>query len=519
MSEARLTHEGFAKIKMCADGNGVDAAKIELLGSDEITLTVQAQMGLRLEMTQETSTYPGAFKNLKKLPKDRVEKIASEKDMAEKIKELKTKSETGNYWSRDAARQLKAEAGHGWGLEKADVIIDTMTQTYYSDVPCTGCHGTAFISCNACSALGQVACSFCHQTGLETCQSCNGTGLNSAYPDQYCSYCNGSRQVYCRQCRGQRETTCLQCRGQGRVKCTTCGGNGTFTTEIAVMPTAKAEFIIANSAELPGGFRKAIARAGLKSLGKGHATISVQELANKENGDPYIPYTAVMPYADMRVRINGKPMQCSLLGLKCVILDLPNFLDTALDEPVARFEAGVKQPGTLSKALEIRVCREAFGLLQLKDTNAKMLRQLYPCGLSVEMAQRILDMVRKLVHSQTIIARIIAAAVSVFLFVAVDYGIITSGGRAILAAKTKPFLVLGFDLMLCVGGYFLQNYVLRVVAAKKLQMQLGGNEKIVTQSAGGVGIIAGIIVMLVYIAMLFVFKSVPSWPQIFTHPL
>mgnify|MGYP003385810149 CR=1 FL=1 len=518
MSEHKLTLEGIAKIKSVADGNGMETSKVELLGSEEQTLTVHAQMSLKLDMGRETASYPGSFKNLKNLPKGRAEKITNEKDIEEKIKELKTKAETGGYWSKDAARQLKAETGHGWGLEKADVILDSLTQTYYSDVQCTSCNGSSYIACGGCQATGQVPCMLCQQSGLETCTGCNGTGLNSAYPDQYCSYCNGNRQVYCRECRGQRQSVCIHCKGQGRNKCTTCGGNGLFTTEINIMPTAKAEFTITQSADLPGGFRKAIARAGLKTLAKGHATIAIQELANKENGEPYIPYTAVMPYAEMRVRINGKPMKCVLLGHKCVILDLPNFIDTAMEDKITQFEANMKSPDVLAKALELRVCREAFGLLQLKNADARMLRQLYPTGMSIEMAQRILDVMRKLVHGQTIIARIIAAVVSVLLFVAIDYGIIASGVRLILMAKLKPISVLGFDIALCVGGYFLQNYLLRLVAAKKLQSHLGGNEKVVTQSAGGVGVIAGIAVVLLYMAMLLILKAVPSWQFIFAHP-
>ena len=523
MSEHKLTLEGFAKIKSSADGNGIDPSKIEILGSDETTLTVHAQMNLKLDMARETATYPGTFKNSKGLAKGRSEKVANEKDIQEKIKELKTKAETGGYWIKDAARQLKAEAGQGWGLEKADVILDSLTQTYYSDVQCTSCNGAAFISCSGCQATGYVPCALCNQSGLETCTSCNGTGINSAYPDQYCSYCSGNRQVYCRECRGQRQSACIHCKGQGRNKCNTCMGNGVFTTEITVMPTAKAEFIITQSNDLPGGFRKAIARAGTKTLSKGHATISVLELANKENGEPYIPYTAVMPYAEMRIRINGKPMKCALLGHKCVILDLPNFIDTAVEDKLALFEANMKSPDTLSKALELRVCREAFGLLQLKQADGKMLRQLYPTGLSMDMAGRILDVMRKLVHSQTILARIIAAALSVVLFVGVDYFIIGSGVRMALMAKVPPISVFVFDAALCIGGYFLQNYLLRWVAAKKLQHDLvnknnSGNKKVVTQSAGGVGIIAGIAVMAIYVIMLFALKASPSWPQIFIRP-
>jgi len=528
VTEHKLTLEGIAKIKSCADGNGIDPSKVELLGSEETTLTVQAQMNLQLDMGRETATYPGAFKNSKGLPKGRSEKIADEKDIEEKIKELKTKAETGGYWSKDAARQLKAEPGQGWGLEKADVILDSLTQTYYSDVPCAGCNGASFVVCTACHSAGHVACSYCRESGFEVCTACNGSGINSTNPEQYCTYCSGNRQVYCRQCNGQRQTTCVQCKGQGRIKCPTCGGNGLFTTEINVMPTAKAEFIIAQSADLPGGFRKAISRAGLKTLAKGHATIAVQELANNEKGGPYIPYTAVMPYAEIRVRINGKPMKCVLLGHKCVILDLPNFIDTILEEKITPFESNLKSPDTFSKALELRVCREAFELLQLKNADAKMLRQLYPTGLSIEMAQRVLEVMRKLVHSQTIIARIIAAVVSVVLFVVVDTFILSSGVRLALMAKAKLISVFVFDAAICIGGYFLQNYLLRWVAAKKLQHHLGGNEKgslqnirgqnIRGQSAGGVGIIAGVAVMVLYIVMLFVLKAPPSLQLIFAHP-
>ncbi len=523
MTDNKLTLEAVAKIKSAVDGNGIDPAKVELLGSEEITLTVHAQMNLKLEMARERATYPGAFKNTKGLPKSRAEKIANEKDIEEKVTELKTSVETGGLWSKDAARQLLLEPGQAWGLEKADVIIDSMAKAFYCDTPCTACNGGAFIACHTCHQTGHVPCSFCQQTGLETCQGCNGSGINSAYPDQYCTYCNGSRQVYCRECRGQRQVQCVQCRGQGRIKCNTCGGNGTFTTEVNILPTAKAEFLITDSAGLPGGFRKAIARAGIKTLAKGHATIAVKELTASESGQPYIPYTAEMPYAETRLRINGKPMKCALLGHKCVILDLPPFIDMAIEAKITQFEAQAKQADTLAKALELRVCREAFGLLQLKHADAKMLRQLYPAGLSIEMAQRVLDVMRKLVHSQTIIARIAVAVVSVLLFVAVDYFIITSGIRLNIASVAKPISALIFDISICVGGYFLQNLLLRFVAAKRLQQKLGSAEKVSIksiggQSAGGVGIIAGCVVAALYIIMLFALQSAPAWQLILARP-
>lgn len=523
MSEDKLTRAAFEKIRSCAEGNGIDAKKIELLGSDETTLTVKAEMTLKLEMVREKAAYPGAFRNAKGLGKGRSEKVANDAAIDEKIRELKTKTETGGYWSKDAERQLKAEPGHAWGLEKADVIIESVQHVYYFETQCTSCAGTTTINCAACHAQGRVECTYCHQTGLENCSACGGTGLNSAYPDQHCSYCNGTRQVYCRECRGQRSVQCYQCRGQGRNKCNTCNGNGVFTNEECVTPTAKAEFHIVDTHGLPGGFRKAIARAGTKTLAKGHATISVQELTAKENGDPVIPYTAVMPYAEMRVKINGKPMRCALLGHKGVILDLPHFLDNALEDKIAQLSANTKSPDSLSKALQLRICREAFGLLQLKQADARMLRQLYPAGLSMEMAEQIMGMMRKLVHGQTITTRMVAAAVSVLLFVALDYGIIASNIRAMLGAAATPISVFVFDVVLCIGGYFLQNYLLKLVAAKKLQHQLGGQEKVISQSAGGVGIIAGILVMVIYLGMLFALKAQPMWRDIwqgiFTHSI
>ncbi len=519
MTEHPLMLEAIAKIKSCADGNGIATEKIEWLGCDETILIVHAQMKLMLDMARETATYPGVFKNSKGLPKGRSEKIVDEKDIQDKIKELKTKVETGWLWSKDAERQLKAEQGQGWGLEKADVVLDCFMQTYYSDVPCASCNGTQFIACSGCHATGRIPCSFCRETGFEVCSACNGTGINSAYPDQHCSFCNGTRQVYCRECRGERQIVCVQCRGQGRIKCKPCGGHGVFTTEITIIPTAKAEFIITQSGDLPSGFRKAIARAGLKTLTKGHATISVHELTTTEHGETCIPYTATMPYAEMRLRIQGKSMKCSLLGHKCVILDLPCFIDRAIEDKITRFEADCKLPDTLGKALKLRICREAFGLLQLKRVDAKMLRQLYVTGVSLDMAQRVLDVMRRLVHSQTVIPRMMMAAVSVVVFVVMDYVLITSGARMMLMTKTIPVAVVAFDVVLCFGGYFLQQALLRFVAARKLQQQMGGSEKVISQSAGGIGIIAGVAVMVGYVVMLFVLKTSPDWLTILAHPL
>ncbi|NDE90389.1 MAG: hypothetical protein EB059_04515 [Alphaproteobacteria bacterium] len=513
--EQKLTREAFAKIKACAEGNGIDPSKIELLGSDETSLTVKAQMWLTFDINQQSAVYPGPFKNVKNMPKGRYEKIAAEKDLPAKIKELKTKADHGGYWSKDAARQLNAEPGHGWGIEKADVVIDNLAYVVHFDVPCKACAGTATLPCETCRRTGSMPCTLCRETGFEVCGGCGGSGRNNSNPEQVCSICNGNRQVYCRECMGKRSITCYACRGQGKTKCASCDGKGMSTHEVSIAPIAKAEFHITDSADLPSGFRKAIARAGLKTLTKGHATISVQEMGTKPNGDPFIPYTAIMPYAEMRVKINGKAMRCALLGHKGVILDLPNFLDHALEATIAQFEEQAKQPDTLAKALKLRICREAFGLLQLKNADAKILRHLYPTGLSLEMAGRILNAMRSLVYSQTILARMIAAGVSVLLFAAVDYALIASGVREALATHTKPILALIFDIAVCTGGYFLQDYLLRFVAARKLQRQLNNGEQPTMQSAGGVGIVASIAVIAIYIAMLFILKPLPTWPRVF----
>jgi hypothetical protein len=521
MSDKTLTDAAFEKLKTAAQGNGIDVAKMELLGSDEETLTIKAEMTLRLDFTREKANYAGGFRNARGLPKGRAKAITAA-ETEQKISELKTKATTGGYWSKDSARQIKAEPNQGWGLERADVILDALGEVFYQEKPCTGCYGKAWLNCDSCKGSGHYPCTLCRETGLEICYNCNGMGVNSSSPDQHCNMCNGTRQTYCRDCRGQRQMTCHQCRGQGKSKCNTCAGNGSFTQEEYVVPVVKAEFRIIDSAELPGGFRRAISRAGTKSLAKGHATITMHELtgqeAEKDNPNPIIPYTAILPFADMRVRINGKPLRCSIMGHKGVILDLPPFLDNALMPRITAFEDAIKKPDTLAKALEIRICREAFGLLQSKTTDAKNLRQLYPAGLSIEMAERILVLMRKLVHGQTMVARLVVAAVSVVVFSVLYYFIVSSGLRLAIAAAIKPIVVLCFDGALCVGGYFLQNYLLRLAAAKKLQKQLGKGGAARSQSAGGVGIVAGVLVMVIYVVMLFVLKSAPMWREIIMHP-
>lgn len=516
-SEQKLTQGAFEKIRAAATGNTIDPEKIELLGSDETTLTVKAEMTLRLDMTREKTSYPGAFRNARNMAKGRAVPVIAGQ-MEEKITELKTKATTGNFWCKDAARQIKAEPGEGWGLEKADVILDSLAQIYYSETPCTTCGGSTTVKCDYCRGAGMTGCTFCRETGMEPCYNCYGSGLNPSNQEEYCYVCTGRRQINCRQCQGNRQMQCQSCRGQGKIKCTGCGGNGKFTQEEYVAPVAKAEFHITESAGLPSGFRRAISRAGTKSLAKGHATITCGELVEPEVGDPFIPYTATLPFAEMRLRIKGKATLCSVMGHKGVILDLPPFLDTALEPLIAEFETQAKKPDTLAKALKIRICQEAFGLLQLNRADAKSLRQLYPAGLTLDMAQRILVVMRSLVHGQTITTRLVAALGVIMLLAGADYGILAAGLRAMLAGATKPAAVLLFDIIIAGLSYVLVNLLLRFAAAMKLQRQLGGTGRAAAQSAGGIGIGAGILAALLYVLMLFALKAEPAWQAILAHP-
>jgi hypothetical protein len=508
------------KLRALAEGNGPDPAGIVLLGAEDAALTLKGEMLFSFDVSREPATYPGPLRGLKDVPPENLQKLGSPAELESRVTALKEKWKQSGDWVAEAARQLKEQPGEGWGIESADITLDDKKHIFYVQANCQSCAGRSTVPCTPCNGKGHIACGVCHGTGLEICYGCNGSGHNSTYQNQYCSVCNGATQIHCRQCRGTRMVPCPHCRGQGAMSCKTCNGQGIFTTEEKVQVAIHANFRLADSGELPSVLRRALSRGGMKSLTRGHATITAGTPDQENSEKIFIPYTATLPFTDMRLKFFGKPVRAAVMGHKNTLLDIPAFLDAALEPRLQAFEAEAgKNSGLLAKALDIRLLKDAFGLLQAGKNDVRNLRALYPYGLSPPMAERVLQVMQRLEKAETKNARWIAGGL-VFLFsLAVFYGIGISGVRLLLANSAAPVAVLGFDLFIMALAAGAQLTVLREVAQRQLQKRLSGKLSAVRAEAGGTAYTLAGLTAAAYAVMLFALKVLPAWNVILAHPL
>jgi hypothetical protein len=518
-AETPLSLGAFGRLRNAAEGNNLKTDDILFLGTEEMELTVKARMRFIPEVEKERINYPGPLRALKNIAPDKTHKVGQESDIEARAQKIKTDMEEQRGWLSEAVTHLKKQPGEGWGLHEAAIVMDERAEVFYVQTNCQNCRGIGKAPCMTCQGAAQVSCTYCRAIGQEICPGCNGTGANPSAQGQYCPMCNGSTMIICRQCHGTKRLTCTACQGQGNLTCQTCGGHGVFTVEETVTPSLRTDFQILESGSLPSGFRRAIAKGGPATLTKGHATITSEAADEKDPKNIFIPYKAVLPYAEMRLKIKGKPFRATVLGHKGILLDVPPFIEQALDPLIKQFEQEADKSATLTKALSYRAIKQAFDLMQEGNDNAQSLRRLYPAGMSREGAERIVRLVKNLTDRQTVNVRLAAGIATLVLIGIVEAFIIHSGARAMLA-QLLPIAAFILDIGLCGSGYFLQDFVLRRSATWALRRKLKNVEagKNAVLKSGKIGLILGLLTVILYVGMLFGLQAEPSWRAIFTHP-
>lgn len=524
MTENPLTQKAVLKLRALAEGNGLEAKDIVLLGTDEAVLNLRGEMLLSLDIARNKASYAGPLQNPHNISSARIQKVQTEAEVDGAAEKMREKMSASSNWAKEAVRYLKEQPGEGWGIENADITLDDLSQLVYLQSMCPACAGQGLVNCVTCQGKGTLPCSYCHATGVEPCINCNGSGVNATNPNQYCLYCNGSTTQPCRQCRGTRQMNCSPCRGQARIKCQSCHGDGMFIIEEAHIPTARAVFRIVDTGDLPSGFRRALSRGGPKSLTRGHATIAMLEIEERDKNNVTVPYKAALPFAEARLKIAGKAMRASILGQKGVILDLPPFLDTALEPHVKGLEAAVSSSDSLTKALQWKALKDAFSLVQQGRGDAKSLRSLYPAGLSVDMAARLITLINTLMNEQTKLMRLAAGGAMVLLACGLSFVVMQSGLRAGLAQMAKPIAAFIFDILFIALNLFALNFALRFLAAKQLQKRLGAAAEPPMQAmrglkGGKIGLVASVLIVIIYVGLLFSLNVLPTWSAILKSPL
>jgi hypothetical protein len=505
-----LTDRAIARLQALAEGNGVSPSAIELIGTDEKQMTLQTEMHLSLGLSMEKNRFSGAPKASAK--EGEVQILGSVQEIESRAEEFRVRLTETARWINEAVDQLKTAPGQGFGIQQAEVTLDAVTRTFRAFENCEACQGAGALRCDMCNATGSIPCTQCQGRGQELCTHCQGRGHEPNDPQRYCSFCNGSTQVPCRICFGRRTMSCHACGGQGKNSCNVCRGDGKFTVEQKILPVVRCDLRVLDTGALPSALRRMLDRGGLKALGKGHAHVTMGEAVENPDKTAFIPYTATFPFAEPRIRIDGRAMKLAVIGEKAVIRDMPPFLDPVFEKELGNIEKKIGQSGALDSALKLRALKDMFGLLLAGGDVDKAFRVIYPVGFSPAMQTRMKTMLSRVMQESTFMPRAAAAGFSLLVLTGIFYALIASGIRTGLAHALFTPAAYIFDAIVAVGAFFFVDFALRFAAAAHLRRLSRASENVSTfaQKAGSLGICVGAIAILMYAAMLWFLKATPS---------
>jgi hypothetical protein len=504
------------RLRALANGNGLDPASIVLMHGDEQTHTLEGVVILEPLVEAITKVFPGVPRGKDRV---RVESIAALRtDVEKRKKEFNAQPD----WIEEAKKELHTEAaGQGWGLDNAKVILPARAVVLTATDTCNDCRGEKLVTCVQCRGQGHEVCIQCHGQRQEICYNCNGSGHNPYQQGQQCTICQGLRYVQCRRCFGKGQTVCPTCAGKRGTSCPTCKGNGSTTEEAYMTFGATTRFTFKGHA-LPSGLRRGLDRLGVMNIAKGHADIESFEPPVEEDvivddkkppakpPSPTLHYRAYIPFADLRVNFAGQKAAIGAFGKRGVLLDVPNFLDDALDPARKKLSEASRGKNTLHEALKTRAIKNAF-ILELEGKGTvRELRRFYPVGLSAAVADDIIRTARKTIKRKTQVVRLNAAIGGVVLAVGIFVACYFSHLPVLVARLphwwslvfdfTPPFLASGLSWLLLNG---VTRYVLRreFPDAKIARRTITG--KI------GAAMIVGIFV--VWIVLLMLSPAHPVW--------
>lgn len=504
------------RLRRVAQGNGMTADQITLLGSEEQELNVEAELRLVLEIVRDKQEYAGGFQGLtKKSTATPTHAVPSIQQIEAATIDYKKKLTESQDWVSLAHAQIRAEPGDGWGLEDVDVTLDDLMHVYYVTAICQSCGGRGTSACPACHGVRNYPCPKCNGMGQELCYDCRGTGLyaGNTASDAQCPTCRGSTLAICRTCNGNKQVPCAECKGQGALACQPCQGQGKFTHEESLLPVAQCSFHIKNSSDLPSGFRRAISRGGMKVLTKGYAAITSQAVNNENPENVFIPYKAALPYAEARIKTPTQTMRLCVFGLKKALLDVPPFLDKAIEPALQEWEAGAGGKDALDKALKWRVVADIFALMQQGKLGGKDIYARYPHGFSKDMLGRLTAFLQRAVRSGTAKARYLAGFANLLFLCAIVFFVIQSDARIALFTMAGKMAVAGFDVALILSTFVMGLLTAKAASAHALKKKLGQEAVgvLFKQSIHVIDIVLSLVPALAYLLLIALWPSLPNW--------
>jgi hypothetical protein len=538
-----LTDMALLRLRKLADGNGIDPQKIVLLGSEEKTYDITGTLTLKPKCEVVPARYPGGVRG-----KGR-SLVSDPGALQSEINRRRDAFMNGSDWVEISIKELKAAPGKGWGLDDAHVTRPEKSAILACTSPCHDCSGQKLLTCNHCHGHGTLTCTQCNGRGHETCLTCGGQGVNPAQPTQPCPTCRGTRQMVCRICRGSTQMTCPTCHGRRGTPCPGCMGTGQFTDEAAINCSAETHFKL-DLGEAPSGLRRGLSRLGTANLARGYADIEIvpPPKAEGEEGEkspdaqtaftqqadvfrqmalstveasatndksqttpPVIHYRAKLPYADIRLDINGKKAMIAAFGKRCILMGVPPFLDEALKPWLEKLKFAAADQGGLDKPLEMRVIRDALALEVGPLGNVDELRRLYPLGLSPAVASEILGNLRRALSRSTqkqraVMATAIGAGATTFfgiLFFSTLHDFITH--------YWEPLGVLLFDAIVLAFTLAFSEAILSRLVRRELMARHPNLQMKLRQRTGKTGIVMLAGITFMYLISISLAPIRPSW--------
>ena len=495
--EQPLTQMALKRLKNLAKGNNIDPNKIEVIESTEQTYTIPAKLKLTPNIDVKVKKGIGRPKSKKgKL-------LPSFKALNQEIESEKKSIQDPSQWLNLALKELDSIKGHGWGHEGTTLFWDKQKTLLTAHENCPTCSGSGHSPCPTCQGLGTVHCIYCDGRKQEYCHLCQGRGKDLTNPKNNCSLCHGTRFIPCRYCRSLGRMTCGQCAGKGNLPCPDCRGTGFHAQQAQLKKCANLSFALSETRKIPSGLLRLMQRVGEDNLYR-HAKITMTRSNTEKKKEPTtLLLTAHVPYADVKMRINGKGSMISVFGKNRRITGVPFFLDEAISESRKTLATVAQAKEKLNAALTTRVIQDALTLILQGKQHPNNLRRRYPIGLSANVAKEIMSHMNLSVRNLTRNARLILGSLYTVLanaffagiFFTSFFGNFVEGWNPALVYATLitiPFIAIG-------KCWFLLLYASRRILKSRFKKASIGP----TQPVGRVGYIIFATNILLYGAILY----------------
>lgn len=517
-----LTEQALTRLRKLASENGIAPEKIELFGTDEQTYTLRGKLLLTPKCDIQTGRYPGPPKGGKGR-----KVFPNFEAMHSEVQRRKSEFESGRSWVDASLKELKAAPGEGWGLEGAQITLPDQSITLSASTACPTCHGQKLITCAQCGGQGTFVCQYCRGSRQEVCYACSGTGNSPQDSNQRCVVCGGRRSLNCRHCGGTGQMTCPNCQGRRGTPCPGCNGTGLVSEDVTINCTVETHFKL-DPEGLPSGLRSGLGRLGTANLAKGHADIKqlvpVKDEKESKNNTPEthddgerktaahsINFEAIMPYADIRMNLNGHKAVVVAFGKRGALLNVPNFLDDALKSAREKLAQAAKGAGDIDEILQVAVIKTALQLELSGKGNVTELRRHYSIGLSQEVMREILQNLRLSLKQHTLKTRGIIAGICGVVSGAFFSGLYLTGLRYSLTQGWPPQLQMLADIAILALPIILGWLALNLATRATLQRRFNDHTITLQQTVGKIGYSMFAAIVGLYGVILMLASVKPFW--------